>query len=113
MNQQDYNNADRYYDNSFAPPPYAAPPKTNSKSIVSLVLGILSVVIPYIGFLIGIAAIIFASISLKEIRMRMEQGKGLAVAGLVCGIIGTALYAIIILIVLIVLLYSTTVYSTY
>jgi hypothetical protein len=56
-------------------------------------------------------AIIFASISFKEIRMRMEQGKGLAVAGLVCGIIGTAFYAIIIVILLAVFLFAS--YSTY
>lgn len=111
MNQQNYKSADRYYDDSFASTPYAPPPKTNSKSIVSLVLGILSITIPYIGFLIGIVAIIFASISFKEIRMRMEQGKGLAVAGLVCGIIGTAFYAIIIVILLAVFLFAS--YSTY
>ncbi|PZT55333.1 DUF4190 domain-containing protein [Paenibacillus silvae] len=111
MNQQNYKSADRYYDDSFTPTPYAPPPKTNSKSIVSLVLGILSITLPYIGFLIGIAAIIFASISFKEIRMRMEQGKGLAVAGLVCGIVGTALYAIVILLVLFFAVFIS--YSTY
>jgi len=79
------------------------PLKTNGKSIAALVLGILSIMIPYVGFLIGIVAIIFAALALKELKVRMEQGKGLAIAGLVCGIIGTAIYAIIILIVVIVL----------
>ncbi|WP_434752682.1 DUF4190 domain-containing protein [Paenibacillus amylolyticus] len=100
MNQPNYNNVDRYYSDTLPPSPYVAPSKTNSKSIVSLVLGILSITIPYLGFLIGIVAIIFASLAFKEIRMRMEQGKGLAIAGLVCGIIGTAIYAIIILLAL-------------
>lgn len=99
LNLRQYD-ADRYYSDSLPPPPYVVP-KTNSKSIVALVLGILSVMIPYLGFLIGIVAIIVASISLKEIKLRMEQGRGLAIAGLVCGIIGTAMYAIIILIVLV------------
>lgn len=115
MNSQNLNNADRYYSDTLPPPPYVSPSKTNTKSIVSLVLGILSIIIPYLGFLIGIVAIVFASLSFKEIRMRMEQGKGLAVAGLVCGIIGTAIYAIIIVfVVLAALLFaSADMYSTY
>ncbi len=93
------NDVDRYYNDTLPPPPYVIP-KTNSKSIVSLVLGILSVTIPYVGILIGIVAIIFASLAFKEIRVRMEQGKGLAIAGLVCGIIGTAMYVLLIAFVL-------------
>ncbi|WP_339299508.1 DUF4190 domain-containing protein [Paenibacillus sp. FSL R5-0623] len=93
------NDVDRYYNDTLPPPPYVVP-KTNSKSIVSLVLGILSVTIPYVGILIGIVAIIFASLAFKEIRVRMEQGKGLAIAGLVCGIIGTAMYVLLIAFVL-------------
>lgn len=85
------------------PPPAYTPPKTNSKSIVALVLGILAVSLPYIGFLIGIVAIVFASLSLKEIKRNGEQGRGMAIAGLVCGIVGTAIYAILLLIVLIAL----------
>ncbi|WP_408894199.1 DUF4190 domain-containing protein [Paenibacillus taichungensis] len=98
---QRQNDVDLYYSDPLPPPPYVVP-KTNSKSIAALVLGILSIMIPYLGFLIGIVAIVFASISLKEIRLRMEQGKGLAIAGLVCGIIGTAIYAIILLFLLVV-----------
>jgi hypothetical protein len=97
---QRQHDADRYYSDPLPPPPYVVP-KTNGKSIAALVMGILSIMIPYLGFLIGIVAIIFASISLKEIKLRMEQGRGLAIAGLVCGIIGTAIYAIIFLFLLV------------
>jgi hypothetical protein len=83
---------------SFSPAPQQyQPPRTNGKSIAALVLGILAVVLPYIGSLIGIIAIIFASISLKEIKRNQEQGRGMAIAGLVCGIVGTAIYALLIL----------------
>ena len=82
-------------------PPPMPPAKTNGKSITALVLGILSIALPYIGFLIGIVAIIFASLSFKELKYKNEQGRGMAVAGLVCGIVGTALYAIIIVILII------------
>jgi hypothetical protein len=77
------------------------PPKTNGKSIAALVLGILSIMLPYIGFIIGIIAIVFSAISLKEIKKKQEQGRGMAIAGLVCGIVGTAIYAIIILVFII------------
>ncbi|WP_020619961.1 DUF4190 domain-containing protein [Paenibacillus daejeonensis] len=96
--------AQQQHSNPYPPyPPYPPhlPAKTNSKAIVALVLGILSIVIPYIGLLFGIVAIVFASMSFKEIRLRQEQGRGMAVAGMVCGIIGTAIYGIILLIVVI------------
>jgi uncharacterized paraquat-inducible protein A len=96
---------------------FIPPQRTNGKAIAALVLGILAIVLPYIGFIIGIIAIIFASLALKEIKTRSEQGRGLAVAGLVCGIVGTALYAIIIVVVIGALLYfgstdSMTEFST-
>jgi hypothetical protein len=69
----------------------------NGKSIAGFVLGVLSIIVPYIGFLLGIVAVILSALSLKEIRIRYEQGRGLAIAGLVCGIVGTLLYAIFIL----------------
>lgn len=102
MNYQPQGNQEYY----LPPPP---PAQTNSKSIAALVLGIYSIVIPYIGFLFGIIAIILSAISLKEIRTRYEQGKGMAIAGLVCGIVGTFLYAILILIFIIVIFAAASV----
>ncbi|MFC5450447.1 DUF4190 domain-containing protein [Paenibacillus aestuarii] len=89
--------------------PYVQPPQpaqTNGKSIAAMILGILSVVIPYVGLIIGIVAIVFARISLKEIRLRGEQGRGMAIAGLVCGIVGVVIYAVIIAIVIAVLAFA-------
>lgn len=93
---------------SFQPPAYdyGRPPlppqaRSNSKSVAALILGIGSIVIPFVGFFLGIVAIIVSSISLKEIRTRSEQGSGMAVAGLVCGIIGTLLYFVIIALIVI------------
>lgn len=77
-----------YYGNSPAP---VQPTESKAFSIVSLVTGILSVLIgcccnPYIAIILGVVAIVFAALSKKK------NGKfgGLAVAGLVCGIVGTA-----------------------
>jgi NADH:ubiquinone oxidoreductase subunit 6 (subunit J) len=92
------------------PPPPHTPPRTNGKSIAAMVLGILSIVIPYVGFVIGIIAIVLSSLSLKEIKRTGEQGRGMAIAGLVCGIVGTALYAVILVIVIVaVVLFSESV----
>ncbi|OKP96678.1 DUF4190 domain-containing protein [Paenibacillus sp. P46E] len=99
---------------SYQPPPFGnqeyytqppAPAKTNGKSVAALVLGILSIVSPYIGLIFGIIAIILSAISLKEIRTRYEQGKGMAIAGLVCGIVGTIIYAVIIAIVVVAIIF--------
>lgn len=80
--------------------PYYQPPKTNGKSIATLVLGIVSIVIPYVGFLPGIVGIILGAMSLKEIKQNGEQGHSMAIGGLVCSIIGTILWGIILLIVI-------------
>ncbi|MFD1175188.1 DUF4190 domain-containing protein [Paenibacillus puldeungensis] len=90
--------------NNYPPNQPQLPPKTNGKSIASLVLGILSIMLPYIGFILGIVAIVFSTISFKELKKSNDQGKGMSIAGLVCGIVGTVLYGLIILFVIIALL---------
>lgn len=101
MNYQPYGQQQDYY-----PPPPPPPAHTNGKSIASLVLGILSVITPYIGLLFGIVAIILSALSLKEIRNRHEGGRGLAIAGLVCGIVGTIIYALLILFFVVIILFA-------
>jgi len=88
----------------FSPPTQSyAPPQanTNGKAIASLVLGVISLItlplgggiilLGIIGFISGIAAIAFASLSFKEIKLMQMQGRGMAIGGLVCGIVATSL----------------------
>jgi putative exporter of polyketide antibiotics len=94
---------------SYTPPPpppagdmaggYAAP-KTNSKAIWSLVLGILGLVC--CGFFTGIPALILGNMAKKEIDTSggAQSGRGMAQAGFILGIIaivfgliGVVLYA--------------------
>lgn len=103
--QTTYYNQQPYGDIPMYPP---APPKTNGKAIAALVIGIIGLFIPYIGFILGIIAIVFASMAFKEMKKTHEQGRGLAIGGLVCGIIATAIYAIIILIVIIAMVAFTS-----
>jgi hypothetical protein len=55
----------------------------------------------------GITAIVLGALSLKQIRVSGEDGRGMAITGLVLGIIGTILFVIII--ALIVAVAQTTV----
>lgn len=84
--------------------PHLVVPPTSGKSIASMVLGILNLLLifmPYFSVILGILAIILSAISFKEIRRYGEAGKGMAVAGLVCGIVGT-IFGLIILAIMII-----------
>ena len=80
---------------------YQPAPPANGKAIASLVLGILSIIIPWVGFILGIIGIVLANKAFKEIANYQQGGRGMAVAGLTTSIIGTALYALFILIAII------------
>jgi len=71
---------------------------TNSKSISSLTLGVLSIIIPYIGFILGIIGLFISRKSIAEINHTNEKGKGLAISGRVCSIFGICIQTILIII---------------
>ncbi|MDR4926277.1 DUF4190 domain-containing protein [Peribacillus simplex] len=75
--------------------------QSNSKAIVALIMGVLSLLIPFIGIILGILGLIFASKSKQEIKLTGESGNGLVTAGKVCSIIGIILNVIVILIFLV------------
>src|ERR1700704_5096184 len=62
----------------FAPP--VAPPKTNILAIISFVA----------AFMVPLAAIVLGHIAMSQLRTSGEQGRGLAIAGLVMGYVFTA-----------------------
>lgn len=88
---------------TYAPRPAPATP-TNGKAIAALVLGILSPVLCYV--LTGIPAIVLGVKARREIRSSngTQAGDGLALAGLVLGIVGTALTALFVGFVLLIAL---------
>ncbi|MBU7595260.1 DUF4190 domain-containing protein [Metabacillus halosaccharovorans] len=73
--------------------------QVNSKSIAALTLGILAIVIPYIGFILGIIGVILSSKALSEISAHHQNGYGLAVAGRMCSIVGIVLQLILLFLV--------------
>ena len=65
--------------------------KTSRLAITSLIAGILGLFVSYIG-LLPIAAIILGVISIKKIKKDPNlKGRGLAIAGLILGIIALVL----------------------
>lgn len=71
--------------------------KTNSNAIVTLTLGILSIVIPLLGFVLGIIGIILYRKGKKEMDETNEIGKGLAVSGLICSVVGIFIQLLVII----------------
>ena len=70
---------------------------TNSKSVAALTLGILSIIIPIFGILLGVIGIYFSRASISEINSTNEAGRGFAIAGGICSIVGLALQLFFIL----------------
>ena len=76
-----------------------APAPSKGMSIAALVCGILGIVgswipvVMYFTLVLAILGIVFGAKGMKQAQMT-NQGKGLATAGLVLGIIGTAFAAI-------------------
>ena len=70
--------------------------KGNAFSIVALVCGLLAVIgafipfITYVAWIVGVLGIIFGALGMKRSK-ETNTGHGLAVAGLVLGIIGTVI----------------------
>ncbi|MEV0454648.1 DUF4190 domain-containing protein [Catellatospora methionotrophica] len=91
------------------PMPYAAGPATqgtNGMAIASMVLGIVGVLMCWcygIGALPGLIGAILGHVSQKQIRERQQEGKGLAITGIITGWSAVALTVIGIVIVVIII----------
>ncbi len=79
----------------YAPAPYGAyaPVKTNTLAVISMIASIVGFIwiLPFIGSLGGV---IMGHISLKQIATSGEKGRGMALAGLIVGYVGLALFVI-------------------
>lgn len=93
------------YGYGYQAPYYSAPlPRNNPLAIAALVCGIvqfLGGLVVFGNILLAIPAVICASIGLRQIKERRERGRGLAIAGLVLGILGIAYFVLIVLAVII------------
>lgn len=80
--------------------------RTNSNSVISLTLGILSILLPYIGLILGVIGVVISRKATKEVMKTDEDGGGLATAGLICSMVGIIIQ--IFLVVSIIVYYSLT-----
>lgn len=71
--------------------------KTNTKAIISLILGIISLLITYLGLISAVVGIVLSRMASKEIEEKGEKGSGLALGGLITSIVGIILQLIIII----------------
>ncbi|KMY50217.1 DUF4190 domain-containing protein [Peribacillus loiseleuriae] len=84
--------------------------QTNSHSIISLINGILSILIPFIGLILGVIGVVFSRKAVKQIEKTNESGRGLAIAGLICAVVGITLQFLSVL--GLILFYSVTITSS-
>ena len=70
--------------------------KTDGISIAAMVCGILAFVVPYVGIVLAILAIVFGAIGMGRTKRNPElKGRGMAITGLVLGIL--AFFVVILL----------------
>ena len=72
--------------------------KTNSLAVAGFVTGIVSLFINFCG-LVGLVATVLSAVGLSQIKSSKEEGKGMAITGLILGIIGV-IYGLIVIMVL-------------
>lgn len=85
-----------------APYPYAPPQTGNGYAIAALVLGLVSLILswfPGVDWVLAALAIIFGAVGISTAARRGGVGRGMAMAGLVLGVV-TAVLGIIFLVVI-------------
>ncbi len=91
-----------------APPPanFNSSPrvgKNNNLAIASFVLGLSGVILSWFIMLIpSLLAIVFGHVSLRQMRVSGENGRNLALTGLILGYVITAMYLVIVIFFLLV-----------
>jgi hypothetical protein len=80
------------------PPGYSQQPgrRTNSLAIASLCCGIGQIIA---GAIAGIVAIVLGMVALRQIRETGQDGRGMAVAGIVLGIVGILLTVLLVIVI--------------
>lgn len=82
-------------------PPAAAGAQTNTLAVVSIVAGVASFVFaPFIG---AVIAVITGHMAKSQIRQTGEGGDGLATVGLILGYVHLALFALVVIVIVVVL----------
>ena len=78
------------------------PPYENRTGTAAMVLGILSLSVPWLGFICGILAIVLGRRAMKLVDAGMANNRSQAKAGFICGVISVCLYAVLVFFVVVV-----------
>ncbi|HXW87598.1 MAG TPA: DUF4190 domain-containing protein [Streptosporangiaceae bacterium] len=84
--------------------PPGAVPRNNPLAIAALVCGIAQFLLGLVlvgNILLAIPAVICGALGIRQINQRGERGRGMAIAGLVLGILGIVYFVIIVLVIII------------
>ncbi len=89
------------YPNGYAAGGYAPPAQRlgSGLAVTALVLGIIALVTSWTvigGVVLGLAALIFGIVALRKVKARTGTGKGMAIAGIVTGVLGAAIAVVIV-----------------
>lgn len=79
------------------PPDYNGMQKSNGLAIASMVVGICGAVlfcVPFVNLVLGVLALTFGAVALKKVREGQGSGSGMAITGIVLGIIVCALFVL-------------------
>lgn len=76
--------------------------KTNVMGLVGMILGIISILLFFINGWVGLFLAI-GGLVLSIIGQKQPEGKGMAIAGMVCSIVTIALWFIVILVIQLIL----------
>jgi len=79
----------------------AAPQQPKGFAVTSLCTGIVGLAlawVPFVGIILGIIATVFGGIAIRNANAGKTGGKGMAIAGLVTGVLAVALFATLLVI---------------
>ncbi len=81
--------------------PYGRPAARNGLAITSLILGILALATSWLSFpgiILGVLAVIFGGIALARARTDRVSNKGMAIAGLVTGVLAAVVGTVLVIV---------------
>ncbi len=89
--------------------------KAHTYAIVTLVLGIVSIALIFFGWsaIIGLGCGIVAIVFAKKTKKESSENEPMATAGFICGIIGTALSGLLMILLIITLIIGNSIFNNF
>ena len=85
--------------------------KPDNLPLYSIIVGVASLTMPFIGFFIAIGGIVLSTIATRRVTQNRNSDKGLAITGLCCSIASIVFHILFIFIYVVLILLGLTVAS--